>query len=98
MLEKRLEKEDIIHKGCVVILLDTWTCEFNPASPPDVSSHSQRRYFVFKKYQNIQKKGDKAIKDTIFLSGISKPKKITAAELNKATKHDWLHQLIVNTQ
>jgi len=26
MLEKRLSKEDIIHKGCVVILLDTWTC------------------------------------------------------------------------
>ena len=82
----------------MVLLLDTWTCEFNPASPPDLSSHSQRRYFVFKKYMHIQKKGDKAIRDTIFLSGTRKATKVTAAELNKAAKHDWLHQLIVNDQ
>lgn len=82
----------------MVLLLDTWTCEFNPASPPDFSSHSQRMYFVFKKYRHIQKKGDKLIKDTIFLSGSRKATKVTAAELNKAAKHDWLHQLIVDDQ
>ena len=81
-----------------MIVLDTWTCEFKPASPPDVSSHSQRRYFVLKKYKHIQKKGDKAIKDTIFLSGIRKATKVTASELNKAPKHDWLHQLIVSNE